>query len=167
MLISDSTNINYVVDLVPSFIMGNYYTERLSPIARLLYILLYNKMLMNLKGGIVDKNGAVYVQMSRVEMAAALGVSKPTIVAAFNALVKCGLICEEQISGYVPLIFFAEPKEETVAMRPCAEEQPIEASVFPPKAAKVDLRITFCTPLSPVQTGEESLPVYEYESKEM
>ena len=127
MLISASTDVHYTFLQAPTFIMEGCYAEQLKPVSKLLYILLYNKMLLSLKNSWINRNGAVYVRMSREDMAEELGVSKPTAIAAFNALVQCGLVCEKQFSGKVSAIFFCQPKEETAAMRRCSVRQSAQA----------------------------------------
>lgn len=167
MLISASTNTHYAFNQAPTFIMSKYYAKRLSPLARLLYILLYNKMFLSLKNGWTDKTGAVYVRMSRADMADELGVSKPTISAAFNSLVKCGLLCEKQFSGQVSSIFFCEPPKETITMRRCAAHQSAQTPASQPEVSKPEQKqekIFTTSAAKPVMnldhTEKDSLPAY-------
>lgn len=165
MLISASTDVHYTFLQAPTFIMEGRYAEQLKPVSKLLYILLYNKMLLSLKNGWINRNGAVYVRMSREDMAEELGVSKPTAIAAFNALVQCGLVCEKQFSGKVSAIFFCQPKEETAAMRRCSARQSAQVIAPQPKTAKMEQE-NFFTACSgePVKildsTGKDLLPAY-------
>lgn len=165
MLISASTNTHYAFLQTPTFIMNRYYSKQLSPLARLLYILLYNKMFLSLKNGWTDKTGAVYIRMSRADMADELGVSKPTAIAAFNSLVKCGLLCEKQSSGQVSAIFFCQPKEETATLRRCSAHQSAQAIAPQPEAAKMEQENSFtASSVEPVKnldpTGKDLLPAY-------
>ena len=131
MLISLTTNINFHFYQVPRFILNNYYTQELTPIARLLYILLYGQMLQSLEKHQTDRTGRVYIRMSKMDMSEALGVSKPTAMAAFKSLVECGLICEKQVVGEMPFIYFCEPKWEAGVKR-ChdAEQAALDCSPF-------------------------------------
>ena len=93
--IYDDTQLRYIQ--VPKvFLYEEYYRDKLSSDAKLLYGLLLDRMKLSIRNNWVNENNEVYLIMTREEVQEILGLSQPTVTKAFNVLKKMNLIEEER-----------------------------------------------------------------------
>ena len=83
---------------------------RLSNNAKLLYVLMLDRLSLSLKNDWADVDGRIYIFYSREQMMQDLNISsKSTIIKAVNELIAIKLISEEYFSfGFPKMIFISK-----------------------------------------------------------
>jgi len=93
--LSDMVNMRFYK--MPKFLFTAEY-DKLSNNAKMLYMLLLDRLDLSIKNNWINENGEVYIIYSRSEMGEELRLSRPTITSSMKSLIESGLLQEELMS---------------------------------------------------------------------
>lgn len=96
-LIKQNDNISFRYSILPSiFLYEEPYKSNLSDKAKLLYMIILDRLKLSIKNNYTNHKSEVYIFLSRQEVQKILSCSDKTITKAFNELISLDLIFEER-----------------------------------------------------------------------
>ena len=96
-LIKQNDNISFRYSTIPSLILYEEpYKTKLSDKAKLLYIIILDRLKLSMKNNYTNDKNEVYLYLSRQEVQTILNCSDKTVTKAFNELISLELIFEER-----------------------------------------------------------------------
>ena len=96
-LIKQNDNISFRYSILPSiFLYEEPYKSNLSDKAKLLYIIILDRLKLSIKNNYTNDKNEVFIYLSRQEVQNILSCSDKTVTKAFNELISLELIFEER-----------------------------------------------------------------------
>lgn len=96
-LIKQNDNVYFRYSMLPSLILYEEpYKSNLSDKAKLLYMIILDRLKLSMKNNYTNEKSEVYIYLSRKEVQKILNCSDKTITKAFNELISLELIFEER-----------------------------------------------------------------------
>lgn len=96
-LIKQNDNISFRYSILPSiFLYEEPYKSNLSDKAKLLYIIILDRLKLSIKNNYTNDKNEVFIYLSRQEVQKILNCSDKTITKAFNELISLELIFEDR-----------------------------------------------------------------------
>lgn len=96
-LIKQNDNISFRYSILPSiFLYEEPYKSNLSDKAKLLYIIILDRLKLSIKNNYTNDKNEVYIYLSRQEVQKILSCSDKTVTKTFNELISLELIFEER-----------------------------------------------------------------------
>ena len=96
-LIKQNDNVYFRYSMLPSLILYEEpYKSNLSDKAKLLYMIILDRLKLSMKNNYTNEKSEVYIYLSRKEVQKILNCSDKTITKAFNELVSLELIFEDR-----------------------------------------------------------------------
>ena len=96
-LIKQNDNISFRYSTIPSLILYEEpYKTKLSDKAKLLYIIILDRLKLSMKNNYTNDKNEVYLYLSRQEVQTILNCSDKTVTKTFNELISLELIFEER-----------------------------------------------------------------------
>lgn len=96
-LIKQNDNISFRYSTIPSLILYEEpYKTKLSDKAKLLYMIILDRLKLSMKNNYTNEKSEVYIYLSRKEVQKILNCSDKTITKAFNELISLELIFEDR-----------------------------------------------------------------------
>ena len=96
-LIKQTDNISFRYSTIPSLILYEEpYKTNLSDKAKLLYIIILDRLKLSIKNNYTNDKNEVFIYLSRQEVQNILSCSDKTVTKAFNELISLELIFEER-----------------------------------------------------------------------
>ena len=96
-LIKQNDNISFRYSILPSiFLYEEPYKSNLSDKAKLLYIIILDRLKLSIKNNYTNEKNEVFIFLSRQEVQKILNCSDKTVTKTFNELISLELIFEER-----------------------------------------------------------------------
>ena len=96
-LIKQNDNISFRYSILPSiFLYEEPYKTKLSDKAKLLYMIILDRLKLSIKNNYTNDKNEVYIYLSRQEVQKILSCSDKTVTKTFNELISLELIFEER-----------------------------------------------------------------------
>lgn len=96
-LIKQNDNVYFRYSMLPSLILYEEpYKSNLSDKAKLLYMIILDRLKLSMKNNYTNEKSEVYIYLSRKEVQKILNCSDKTITKAFNELISLELIFEDR-----------------------------------------------------------------------
>ena len=96
-LVKQNDNLSFRYSTLPSLILYEEpYKSKLSDKAKLLYIIILDRLKLSVKNNYTNDKNEVYIYLSRREVQKILNCSDKTVTKAFNELILLDLIYEER-----------------------------------------------------------------------
>ena len=96
-LIKQTDNISFRYSTIPSLILYEEpYKTNLSDKAKLLYMIILDRLKLSIKNNYTNDKNEVYIYLSRQEVQKILSCSDKTVTKTFNELISLELIFEER-----------------------------------------------------------------------
>ncbi|MBQ8940701.1 MAG: replication initiator protein A [Firmicutes bacterium] len=84
---------------MPNIIMDNPKYNKISDSAKILYMLLFNRMSLSFENGVCDDKGRTYIHYSNEKVMEKMNIGKTKAAALFSELVQIGLIEKVRVLG--------------------------------------------------------------------
>lgn len=111
-LIKQNDNISFRYSTIPSLILYEEpYKTKLSDKAKLLYMIILDRLKLSMKNNYTNEKSEVYIYLSRKEVQKILNCSDKTITKAFNELISLDLIFEERTAIGKSIKIYVNKKE--------------------------------------------------------
>ena len=96
-LVKQNDNLSFRYSILPSLIIYEEpYKTKLSDKAKLLYMIILDRLKLSIKNNYTNDKNEVYIYLSRQEVQKILSCSDKTITKTFNELISLELIFEER-----------------------------------------------------------------------
>ena len=96
-LVKQNDNLSFRYSTLPSLLLYEEpYKSKLSDKAKLLYIIILDRLKLSIKNNYTNDKNEVYIYLSRQEVQKILNCSDKTVTKAFNELILLDLIYEER-----------------------------------------------------------------------
>ena len=112
-LIKQNDNISFRYSILPSiFLYEEPYKSNLSDKAKLLYIIILDRLKLSIKNNYTNDKNEVYIYLSRQEVQKILSCSDKTVTKTFNELISLELIYEERTAIGRNIKIYVNKKED-------------------------------------------------------
>lgn len=112
-LIKQTDNIFFRYSTLPSLLLYEEpYKSNLSDKAKLLYMIILDRLKLSIKNNYTNDKNEVYIYLSRKEVQKILNCSDKTITKAFNELISLDLIFEERTAIGKSIKIYVNKKED-------------------------------------------------------
>ena len=112
-LIKQNDTISFRYSTIPSLILYEEpYKTKLSDKAKLLYMIILDRLKLSIKNNYTNDKNEVYIFLSRQEVQKILNCSDKTITKAFNELISLDLIFEERTAIGKSIKIYVNKKED-------------------------------------------------------
>ena len=112
-LIKQTDNISFRYSTIPSLILYEEpYKTNLSDKAKLLYMIILDRLKLSIKNNYTNDKNEVYIYLSRQEVQKILSCSDKTVTKAFKELISLDLIFEERTAIGKSIKIYVDKKED-------------------------------------------------------
>ena len=112
-LIKQNDNISFRYSILPSIILYEEpFKTKLSDKAKLLYIIILDRLKLSIKNNYTNDKNEVYIYLSRQEVQKILSCSDKTVTKTFNELISLELIYEERTAIGRNIKIYVNKKED-------------------------------------------------------
>ena len=112
-LIKQNDNISFRYSTIPSLVLYEEpYKSKLSDKAKLLYIIILDRLKLSIKNCYTNEKNEVYIYLSRQEVQKILVCSDKTVTKAFNELIILNLIYEERTAIGKSIKIYVNKKDD-------------------------------------------------------
>ena len=112
-LIKQNDNISFRYSTIPSLVLYEEpYKSKLSDKAKLLYIIILDRLKLSIKNCYTNEKNEVYIYLSRQEVQKILVCSDKTVTKAFNELILLNLIYEERTAIGKSIKIYVNKKDD-------------------------------------------------------
>lgn len=112
-LIKQTDNISFRYSTIPSLILYEEpYKTNLSDKAKLLYMIILDRLKLSIKNNYTNDKNEVYIYLSRQEVQKILSCSDKTVTKAFKELISLDLIFEERTAIGKSIKIYVNKKED-------------------------------------------------------
>lgn len=112
-LVKQNDNISFRYSTLPSLILYEEpYKTKLSDKAKLLYIIILDRLKLSVRNNYTNDKNEVYIYLSRQEVQKILNCSDKTVTKSFNELISLDLIYEERTAIGKSIRIYVNKKDD-------------------------------------------------------
>lgn len=112
-LVKQNDNLSFRYSTLPSLLLYEEpYKSKLSDKAKLLYIIILDRLKLSIKNCYTNEKNEVYIYLSRQEVQKILVCSDKTVTKAFNELIILNLIYEERTAIGKSIKIYVNKKDD-------------------------------------------------------